>query len=408
MIIIGGGISGLYMAYKYHKKYPNDNITIIEKSSNVGGRIFTYNKYNIKYEIGAGRFSSSHKYLIQLIKEFNLYDNLIPITNTKKYIDKYDKKLVKNKFNSLLEKMNNKIKHKKGYKNKTIKELLETKEEFNLYSELVNHYEYYSEIEHYSAEFAYYIDNLIFSKSNFYILGGGLSELINLLEAEIKKYTKIIKSTTVTEINYSSNKFNLHTINNNKKKHIYETEQLCIAIPNNNIKNIKLSNNIKLSHITKLVTNEPLYRIYAKYPKNKNTGDVWFKDIGKVVTNSPIKYIIPIDSDNGIIMISYTDGKYAKKIKQNLISKNINDYIHTEINKLFENVPKPIWIRDYYWENGSHYWKGQSKEDILSLSQKIIKPFDNTNLFIIGETYSKYQAWIEGGLDTVESCISLL
>ena len=61
------------------------------------------------------------------------------------------------------------------------------------------------------------------------------------------------------------------------------------------------------------VSCKPLYRIYAVYPKNKN-GKVWFHDISNTTTNEKIKFIIPIDYKKGLILISYTDGKYTKNI----------------------------------------------------------------------------------------------
>ena len=59
---------------------------------------------------------------------------------------------------------------------------------------------------------------------------------------------------------------------------------------------------------------EPLFRIYQKYPKKNNK--IWFQDLGKIVTNHKIRYIIPINAEIGIIMISYTDGKYTKYWKK--------------------------------------------------------------------------------------------
>ena len=403
MIIIGGGIAGLYMAYKYHEKNPNEKIIILEKNDYIGGRIYTYNKYNVKYEAGAGRLSSSDKFLLKLLKEFSLDDKLIPITNKKNYIDKFEKKIKPNEFNILLEKINNLIKNKEEYNHKTIKELSHSSKEKELYSQLINHYEYYSEIEHYSAEYAYYTNTNYFIKPKFYVLGYGLTELINKLQNEIKKYTKIIKNINVIDIKLVDKIFNL-TANYEVK---YETNKLFLAIPNNNIKNINFSNNIKLSHITKLVATEPLYRIYAKYPIDKKTGKVWFHDIGKIVTNSPIKYIIPINSNIGTIMISYTDGKYAKKMKQKADSVDMVKYIHTEISNLFKNVPEPIWIKHHYWNIGSHYWKNLSIKNVISMSKKIIKPCNNIELYIIGETFSRHQAWIEGSLETVEDYMKI-
>ena len=37
----------------------------------------------------------------------------------------------------------------------------------------------------------------------------------------------------------------------------------------------------------------------------------WFKDLKKTVTNNPLRFIIPMDSEKGTIMISYTDDVYC-------------------------------------------------------------------------------------------------
>ena len=50
-LIIGGGITGLYLAYKSNI----NNTVIVEKSYRLGGRIHTYDKQNMKYDTSAGR-----------------------------------------------------------------------------------------------------------------------------------------------------------------------------------------------------------------------------------------------------------------------------------------------------------------------------------------------------------------
>jgi len=37
--------------------------------------------------------------------------------------------------------------------------------------------------------------------------------------------------------------------------------------------------------------------------------DPWFDKISKTITNNPLRYVIPINKENGLIMISYTNGK---------------------------------------------------------------------------------------------------
>ena len=59
IIIIGGGISGLFTAYKLSET--NKNIILFESSNSLGGKIVTINKGNgISYEAGAARFHHSH------------------------------------------------------------------------------------------------------------------------------------------------------------------------------------------------------------------------------------------------------------------------------------------------------------------------------------------------------------
>jgi protoporphyrinogen oxidase len=54
-IIIGGGLAGLYTAYKINQSEPKAKLLILERNRQMGGRIDTINH---KLEAGAGRFIS--------------------------------------------------------------------------------------------------------------------------------------------------------------------------------------------------------------------------------------------------------------------------------------------------------------------------------------------------------------
>jgi len=62
-VIIGAGISGLYLAYKLIKveNVNPDDIVIYEKLNRIGGRVHTYNNKGFKYSVGAGRLGKKHK-----------------------------------------------------------------------------------------------------------------------------------------------------------------------------------------------------------------------------------------------------------------------------------------------------------------------------------------------------------
>ena len=52
----------------------------------------------------------------------------------------------------------------------------------------------------------------------------------------------------------------------------------------------------------------------------------------------------------------------------------------------------------HYWENGCHFWK--EGEDMNKVYDKMLKPIDDKELYMCGESFSKKQAWIEGALET--------
>ena len=83
-LIVGGGISGLYLNYLILNKNKNTETCLIEKSGYFGGRVetFTTKFRNKKYsmEAGAGRFTNNHKRLIKLIKKFDLTNKMFELS----------------------------------------------------------------------------------------------------------------------------------------------------------------------------------------------------------------------------------------------------------------------------------------------------------------------------------------
>ena len=67
IVIIGGGIAGLYCAKELSKTH---KILLCDNRNYLGGRIITNKRP--QYEIGAARFNNSHILLKELIKQYNL------------------------------------------------------------------------------------------------------------------------------------------------------------------------------------------------------------------------------------------------------------------------------------------------------------------------------------------------
>jgi len=81
LVIVGGGISGLYFLYKILKLKPDWKILLLEKEDRLGGRIWTVydDEGNPLYERGARRIMHNHYRMINLIKELGL--ELIELNN---------------------------------------------------------------------------------------------------------------------------------------------------------------------------------------------------------------------------------------------------------------------------------------------------------------------------------------
>ena len=77
IIIVGGGISGLFTAYKLSKT--DKRILLIETHEELGGRIHTIYKTKFYYECAAARFHKKHTKLITLINELGLKDKIVPL-----------------------------------------------------------------------------------------------------------------------------------------------------------------------------------------------------------------------------------------------------------------------------------------------------------------------------------------
>ena len=74
IIIIGGGISGLYLANKL--KLKGEDIHLFERKPRLGGRIKSITQHNITYDSGALRISKYHKKVLTLIKQLHLENQL--------------------------------------------------------------------------------------------------------------------------------------------------------------------------------------------------------------------------------------------------------------------------------------------------------------------------------------------
>ena len=152
----------------------------------------------------------------------------------------------------------------------------------------------------------------------------------------------------------------------------------------------------------------PLLRMYAVFPSKK--GVSWFSGLNKIVTNSPLRYIIPINAARGVIMISYTDGDDAKYwMNQVGGDDNVKDLVMSDVRRLFPDrtIPDPLFFKQHPWSDGCTYWL-PGKYSVLTESNKSLHPRPGTmpHLFMCGESFAVRQCWIESALEQADKLLN--
>jgi glycine/D-amino acid oxidase-like deaminating enzyme len=218
---------------------------------------------------------------------------------------------------------------------------------------------------------------------------GGLSLLIDALEKACRAAGVSIRTgTAVTDVRGKGTK--VHTLRGN-----LECDRVILALPVEALRHLPF---MRRSAILKHLRMEPLTRIYAKF------ATPWPHK--KLVTNSPLRFIIPIVPEVGLVMISYTEAQDTKTFK-GLSGLTLIAALQSELRKLFPRAPTILWASAYEWAHGCTYWLPGSYDPAVE-SKKALQPFPGEAIHLCNESFSLRQAWIEGSLDHAAALDALI
>lgn len=406
--IIGSGITGLYLAYKLLLSgISSTDIVIFEGSGRIGGRIYTNEHNGFKYSVGAGRLGKKHKYVMKLIKDFKLQDQIITISkNTNYFIEGHlmnEEQLLKH-YNSNFKSLN------ELWRYAIEKKLNGNKYDTNLY----NLHNYFSlilsanDVELLKISLGYlgemydmnaYNGLLTLRKdfdirnNEFFVLRDGIQILCDVLYKYIVNAGVSVKFSSILE-DVKDDKKTIR-VNGN----IYNYSKLYLTLKRGDY--MKINYFKKYDYIFNTVSDGHLLRIFAQYK------DVWFKDMPKILTQNKLQFIIPIDYNSGLIQISYSDRYNADFWNAFKNDKEVKKYLTKILNEMFpeKNIKEPEWITMHYWGSGDHMWNvGVNTKNIQDKIDELFIPKD---IYILGETYSERQAWIEGAIETVHKKLNI-
>jgi len=180
----------------------------------------------------------------------------------------------------------------------------------------------------------------------------------------------------------------------------YFTEKVVLATTIDSVRRL-----LKMD-IYKHIHGQSFIRIYGKF--SKDSTELMREAVNsQMVVPGPIYKIIPINVEDGVYMIVYSDNKgadYFKRYSENTVEnrEKLCGLIEKSIG-IPSGLLKLLSIKSFYWKIGTHYYSPLPRE--FSNRKQFIKAAQNPidNLLVVGEMVSLHQGWVEGALESVES-----
>ncbi len=406
VVIVGGGISGLYTALKC--LHYGMRVTLLEKMDRLGGRVHSIYQDPYTLEAGAGRFHENHRLVRELIAYFGLHEARLHTRHTfqtdpsfheapsiHKVLDYVKTRQVPSEvlqqipFISLCQTvlgrpLAQKVVHAFGY---------------NAEFELMNSYD---ALRMFERDFA--------ANAKYYHCKEGLSALIeHMVWAITYLKGRVFTQTEVTDVKRTRDGFKISAKDGMGKPRVYFCSAVVCAIPKANLEELKFFSQDQ-RNLMNTVVPVSLHRIYGTFPVAN--GKTWFSGIPRSTTQTKIRQFIPVDKKSGLAMVSYSDTSNADFWKRcadqgtNALKKQLLKQLHVTFPDV-ESIPEPKWLNSYYWQAGVHMWKpGVDSQSIIPQVQQILG--NNSAFYIVGEAYAKNQAWMEGALESVEAIFKSL
>lgn len=370
-IIIGSGISGLYLGYLLqNKKY-----LILEKNDYIGGRIQHVNFYGNNVQLGAGVIKDYQTNVLNLLKKLNLKYNTV-YTKHNKLIPNYNRE----EYNHILDKIKNTKNTTDQSMKDTIKKVLKNdNKKINLFINSFNYTDYLKADTNLTIKY-YPINDFYDSKSKLYIIEGGNHKIIEALIPYSNKKIKLNSGITSIE------KYNNIWIVTDEHNNTYQTKNVISTVDIKALKKIKikgLENKENINYLKKMIGANNFLRMYTYHDKIELNNSIVIPHI--------FKQMIPIN--NNIIMSAYCDNSNATKT--NKLLQNINN---KELTEIINNYISTSPVKDKiikYWDVGTHYYKP---------SYNYKKNFySEDNFSIVGEVIGYEQGWMEGAIHSVNN-----
>jgi len=396
VVIIGGGIAGLYSAYNIHKMSPSTSVVVLEryKKKWFGGRLGNEMFQGVEVVNGAGVGRKEKDYLlIELMKELKIHYSEFQVKPS--YSPLIQPPCDVKKLISLLRK---EFKSKNEPKNLTFKEFATSVLGPNMYNHFITcaGYTDYEQEDAYDTLYQYGFEDNFTEWTALHI---PWKQLVHRLAEKVGNVRISSKVTNITK--NSGDHFLIQT----EKDVNYECEKVIIATDVSCLLKI-LPTNIPNRSLYEQIHGQPFLRVYGRFSKDSLSILDKFVQSYTIVPG-PLYKIIPMDRKKGVYMIAYTDNNGAIFLKKYLENTEKNRHFFAYLVEkslgLPQNTLHLLAIKDFYWPIGTHYYAPLNHKKFKN-RREFVKELQHPmhNMLIVGEMISMNQGWTQGALESVQ------
>ena len=403
IIIVGGGISGLYSAYKILQMAPETKLLVLERYKKhwLGGRAGNEMFYGTMVVNGAGVGRKEKDFLlINLLRELDIPYDEAPATHN--YASTISPPCnVKKVFNLL--KKHFKDATSNGPVRKTFREFALPILGADMYKHFTvcSGYTDYENEDIYDTLYHYGMEDNYAKWTALYI---PWKQLIDTLSKKVG--LKNIR--TSSNVDYIENPSQCNFVVHTDKNVSYSCNKVILATTIPSVLKLVPGANDKNS-IYQQIHGQAFLRLYGKF--SKASAQIMREYVhGLTIVPGPLQKIIPMDPDNGVYMIAYSDNEDAKILKPRLENTPENREYFCNLLELSLGIPNGTLhlnaILDFYWPVGTHYYdplpnKFKNRKEFIKKAQTPIPC-----MLVVGEMISMNQGWVQGALESVEAVVT--
>ena len=382
IIIIGAGISGLYLGYLLQKQ--GKDFIILEQEKRYGGRVYVewFEKERVVLGAGIGRFEKDkilydlctslhvpvHKYTSQISRVFSnerIKKFMDELKGLKKIRLTREKRSTTDFLTFLEENKQPDFMTLSGYTDYIHADIIDTIQDYG-FDDVISGY----------TGFSIDWDDLLDKLYN------SISDNVHLGEGVIDQKNKRVRT----------------------NKGVYYYDQLVCTVP------VSIARTIFPSiKILDDLEGQPFSRIYVKIDKGKKEMSEKIKNF--TIVDSYLQKIIPINPDKGIYMIGYNDNFDALEsffYFTTMTEKEVYDKLSHEIKRIFGIDITISLSKIAFWDYGTTYYKPLKTEykdrgEWLKIAQNPV-----SDIYFVGEGFSRNQGWVEGALESVDTIYKML